>query len=73
MRKDEEQAHSKSCFNRAKHTEMIFVLLARDKAAPETIREWCRLRISLGLNRPNDDQIKEAYECARLMTIERDL
>jgi hypothetical protein len=51
---------------------MIFVLLARDTAAPATIRFWATERVRLKKNRPDDPQIVEALECARIMEAERD-
>ena len=50
--------------SRAKPDEMTFVLLARDVAAPETIRFWCSERIRLDKNAPDDIQILEALRCA---------
>lgn len=47
--------------------EMLFVLLERDVAAPNTIRYWVSERIRLGKNKGNDEQIKEAVSCANLM------
>lgn len=56
-----------SCINKARDTEMLFVLLARDKAAAITIRFWVAQRVKLGLNTFTDPQIKEALDCARYM------
>jgi len=71
VRKAEELSNPNSCINRAYSTEMTFVLLARDVAAPGTIREWCRLRCLHGKNIPSDDQIKEALACADAMESDR--
>jgi hypothetical protein len=60
-----------SCFNRAGDGERLFVMLARDPAAPAAIRAWIAERIRLGKNAPGDDQIREALECAKLMELER--
>jgi hypothetical protein len=65
--KQTELTDSTSCFNRALNHEMIFVLLARDKAAPHAIREWCKERVRLGKNKPDDVQITEALRCAETM------
>jgi hypothetical protein len=67
MRKREELSNPNSCMNRAHLTEMTFVLLARDVAAPSAIREWCRLRCLHGKNKPGDEQIREALACAEAM------
>ena len=60
-----------SCLNRAGDGERIFVLLARDPAAPVAIRAWIAERLRLGKNTANDEQIREAFECASLMELER--
>lgn len=64
MRKCEEIANPKSCLNRARDLEMVFVLLGRDAATPAAIREWVRKRIELGKNKVTDDQILEALSVA---------
>lgn len=69
MIKRKELTDPNSCMSKADPDEMTFVLLARDIAAPETIREWCRLRCLHGKNSPNDSQIKEAIACAEFMEI----
>lgn len=67
MTKDWESVSPTSCFNHADPNEMIFVLLARDVAAPITIRAWCAERVWLGKNKWDDTQIVEALECAKIM------
>lgn len=67
MRKKHELAKPESCLNKAKDEEMIFVLLARDKAAGATIRFWRYERIRLGLNEAHDSQMMEALTCAEIM------
>jgi hypothetical protein len=67
MLKSKELSDPNSCLNKAKPDERLFVLLARDPAAPEVIRYWIRRRLWIGKNKPNDPQILEALECARLM------
>jgi len=69
--KRDEIDYSESCFNKATDDERLFVLLARDPAAPAAIRAWVAERIRLCKNTAEDDQIREALECARLMEIER--
>jgi len=71
MKKDLEMSDPKSCLNKAKPDEMLFVLLERDHAAPKTIRTWIRERIKLGLNSINDPQILEAEACASYMESSR--
>jgi hypothetical protein len=64
MIKHEELTNPQSCMSRAKDDEMTFVLLARDVAAPDTIRDWCQRRVLAGKNAWTDPQIVEALECA---------
>lgn len=71
MLKAEETANPQSCWNKGRHDERMFVLLARDEAAPAAIRVWCAERIRLGKNQPGDPQIEEAMLCAALMEDER--
>ncbi len=67
MLKREEIEQPDSCLNKAEDDERIFVLLARDKAAPVAIRAWCDERIRLGKNKASDPQIEEARDCAARM------
>ncbi len=60
-----------SFFNKAADGERLFVLLARDPAAPVAIRAWIAERLRLGKNAAGDEQIREAFECAALMELER--
>jgi hypothetical protein len=71
MIKRDEIEDVESCFNKAGDGERLFVLLARDPAAPVAIRAWIAERIRLGKNTAGDDQIREARECASLMEVER--
>ena len=71
MIKRDEIEDVESCFNKANDGERLFVLLARDPAAPVAIRAWIAERIRLGKNAPGDEQIREAFECANLMEMER--
>lgn len=68
MFKVKEQSEPNSCFNRAEPGEMVFVLLARDAAAPHAIRAWANERVRLGKNAAwRDPQIAEALQCAAIM------
>ena len=71
MRKRDELSDPRSCWNRARDDEMIFVLLGRDKAAPATIQAWIAERIRLRKNHSDDPQLCEAAECAMQMELER--
>lgn len=71
MRKYAEVSSPASCLNRAVEHEMIFVLLGRDAAAPDTIRYWVAVRIEQGKNKLDDLQIVEALKCADMMEQER--
>lgn len=67
MRKRDILRTPSSCFNKAREDEFIFELLARDAAAPTTIRFWANERIRLGKNKRSDAQIVEAFELAESM------
>ena len=67
MLKNKELSDPNSCWSKARPTERLFVLLARDAAAPDTLRYWVRKRLALGKNKRDDPQILEALECADLM------
>ena len=71
MIKSDTIENSESCLNRAYDQEQLFIMLARDPAAPVAIRAWIAERIRLGKNKPGDEQIREAYECATLMELQR--
>ena len=71
MIKRDELEDTNSCLSKASDSERLFVLLARDPAAPVAIRAWIAERIRLGKNAPGDEQIREAFECANLMEMER--
>lgn len=60
MTKDQELYNPTSCFNKAHDSELIFVLLARDSAAPAAVEAWIDERIKLGINQPDDRKIVEA-------------
>ena len=55
------------CYQNAEPDEPIFVLVARDITAPDTIRDWCKHRVQEGKNGADDDQIQAALGCANLM------
>jgi hypothetical protein len=71
MLKQDEYWSRLSCFNRAAPYEMVFVLIARDEAAPVAIRAWVDERIRIGKNKRSDDQIVEAEACAAEMERQR--
>ena len=71
MRKQFEQNDASSCLNRAKDNEMLFVLRGHDAAAPSTIRQWAQMRIVMGKNKLEDEQIQEALAVAMIMERER--
>lgn len=64
MLKCNELSDPNSCLNKADDGEMLFVLLERDFAAPETIREWVRKRVELGLNQLGDTKLVSALATA---------
>lgn len=71
MIKRKELSDPTSCLNKATGDEVIFVLLSRDEAAPETIRHWAYKRIALGENKMDDAQIMEAFAVASKMERQR--
>ncbi len=71
MLKRDEMEYSESCLNKARDDERLFVLLARDPAAPAAIRAWVKERIRLGKNALHDEQVVEALDCAAHMEVER--
>ena len=71
MIKRDEISEPESCLNKARDNERLFVLLARDAAAPVAIRAWVAERLRLGKNKLDDAQIREALDCAARMEIER--
>ena len=71
MRKTNELSDPKSCINKAKDDEMVFVLLGRDAAAPVAIRAWITERIRIGKNVAGDALLEEAESIARTMEQER--
>jgi len=71
MIKRHEIESTESCLNKARDDERLFVLLARDPAAPIAIRAWVAERIRIGKNVPEDPQIVEAIDYADRMERER--
>lgn len=67
MRKLDELSNPESCTAAALPNEMMFVLLARDRAAPAAVRHWARRRVELGLNQHDDQQIRLALATADAM------
>lgn len=67
MIKREELSNPRSCMSRAADDEPTFVLLGRDKAAPEAILAWASERVRIGKNKWSDEQIREAMECVVAM------
>jgi hypothetical protein len=59
------------CYHNAEADEPMFVLLARDPSAPETVRMWANLREHLIYSgkKPESDRamIEEALACADAM------
>lgn len=71
MLKHNEAALPESCWNKAKPSEMVFVLLERDDDAPGTIRDWIKRRIASGKNQPGDAQLENAERIAQYMEDQR--
>jgi len=64
MLKRDEISDPSSCLNKARDDERVFVLLARDPAAPVAIRAWIEERLRLKKNQELDPQITDAAICA---------
>ena len=71
MFKLEEITNPKSCLNKAKPNEAVFVLLARDPAAPAAILAWIAERARLGLESFGDAKLRDAYNAAAVMEVQR--
>ncbi len=71
MRKYEELSDPRSCLNRARPDEMLFVLLGRDCAATLAVRHWIEARILLGKNQRGDPQIQDAEQWIATVLAER--
>lgn len=52
------------CYEKAEPDEPMFILLARDVTAPDLVRRWAHERIKQGMNKYQDRQIAEAFQCA---------
>ncbi len=52
------------CLGRCKDDETVFVLVARDKLAPDVVKVWATLAESAGVG---DDKVAEAREVAAAM------
>lgn len=70
MRKKDELTKERTCMRLAHPSEMVFVLLSRDAAAPVAIRAWVEERLRLGKNERTDEQIVDALACAETMESE---
>jgi hypothetical protein len=67
MKKSEELANPQSCLNRAADDELIFVLLAHDRASAATVRAWVGERLRMGKNVLGDPQIQSALRWAAMV------
>lgn len=52
------------CYDAAEPDEPMFVLLARDRMAPQLVRDWADARADAGEDRA---KVQEAYDCADAM------
>jgi hypothetical protein len=64
-------ADPKSCLNKAREDEWLFVLLGRDESAVVAVRVWIEDRILRGKNRPDDPKIQEAESWIKSVLRER--
>jgi hypothetical protein len=67
MLKRDELTDPTSCINKAADDELVFVLRAKDAAAPATIRAWIKERVERGMNVEGDAKLIEAERCAEAM------
>jgi hypothetical protein len=52
------------CYAKAFANEPMFILLGRDKLAPDLVRQWAERRLEEGEDR---EKVSEAFDCARAM------
>lgn len=57
------------CYENAEPDEPMFVLLGRDRTAPETLATWIRLREAEG--RTSSEKLAEARACLEAMRVYR--
>lgn len=69
--KEQNMNDPNSCWNKAAPDEKMFILLGRDPIAPITILNWCNERVKAGLNKPEDEKIKNAMAIASKMAQEQ--
>lgn len=55
------------CLENAFEDEMLFILMTRDETAPAVIMEW----IKLNLDKQPLEKLKEAFDCAMEMKVNR--
>lgn len=67
MLKVDEINDLRSCWNKARPKEPMFILLGRDVDAPGAIENWCDRRVKSGKNEFGDEQIQEALIIAKDM------
>lgn len=72
MKKMDEIATTNSCLNKAHNDEMIFVLRAKDPAAPIAIRAWIAERMRLGMDDFSGEKLNNAHQCAITMEEQRE-
>lgn len=72
MIKSKELASPNSCLNKAADDEMMFVLRAKDPAAPAAILAWIAMRVILGLNKVDDPKLVEAADTGNEMARQRE-
>lgn len=72
MIKKDELSNPKSCLNKARDDEALFVLLERDPAFEATINFWIEERIRLELNKEGDDKIESAKQLILNVATRRD-
>ena len=55
------------CYAKAELDEPLFVLLARDKTAPQVVRHWILLQPGGNATANLPEKLREAYSCADAM------
>lgn len=64
MRKNDELSNFRSCFNKARSDEMLFVLRGQDRLAPWVVRIWALMALFCGCHH---FKVQEAWRCAAEM------
>lgn len=68
MLKRDEVSDPTSCLNKAADDEPVFVIRAKDRVGPATVRDWVYRATALGIHQ---EKVAEALDLARAMEVWR--